>query len=104
MKAYFDAHVARHKKEPDRWASAHAWAALQVMEQAVAKAGLDRKALRDAIAAGEFDTVIGKVRFKNGENVSTPGVVSQWQSGEFEVVWPPDRATAPAMHPKPTWR
>ena len=50
-KAYFDAHVARHKKEPDRWASAHAWAALQVMEQAVAKAGLDRKALRDAIAS-----------------------------------------------------
>ena len=103
-KAYFDAHIARHKKEPDRWASAHAWAALQVMEQAVAKAGLDRKALRDAIASNEFDTVIGKVRFRNGENVSTPGVVSQWQSGEFEVVWPPDRATAPAMHPKPSWR
>ena len=53
--------------------------------------------LRDAIASSEFDTVIGKVRFKNGENVATPGVVSQWQSGEFEVVWPPDRATAPAM-------
>jgi branched-chain amino acid transport system substrate-binding protein len=103
-KAYFDAHVARHKKEPDRWASAHAWAALQVMEQAVAKAGLDRKALRDAIASNEFDTVLGKVRFRNGENISTPGVVSQWQSGEFEVVWPPDRATAPAMHPKPSWR
>jgi branched-chain amino acid transport system substrate-binding protein len=103
-KEYFAAHIARHKKEPDRWASAHAWAALQVMEQAVAKAGLDRKALREAIASSEFDTVIGKVRFRNGENVSTPGVVSQWQSGEFEVVWPPDRATAPAMHPKPSWR
>ncbi len=103
-KTYFDAHVAKHKKEPDRWASAHAWAALQVMQQAVAKAGLDRKALRDAIASGEFDTVIGKIRFKNGENVSTPGVVSQWQSGEFEVVWPPDRATAPALFPKPNWK
>jgi branched-chain amino acid transport system substrate-binding protein len=103
-KDYFDAHVARHKKEPDRWASAHAWAALQVMEQAVAKAGLDRKALRDAIAGGEFNTVIGKVRFRNGENVATPGVVSQWQGREFEVVWPPDLATAPALHPKPNWR
>jgi branched-chain amino acid transport system substrate-binding protein len=103
-KAYFDTHKARHNKEPDRWASAHAWAALQVMEQAVAKVGLDRKALRDAIASGEFDTVIGKVRFKNGENVATPGVVSQWQSGEFEVVWPPDRATAPAFFPKPNWK
>jgi len=103
-KAYFDAHKARHNKEPDRWASAHAWAGLQVMQQAVAKVGLDRKALRDAIASGEFDTVIGKVRFKNGENVATPGVVSQWQSGEFEVVWPPDRATSSALHPKPNWK
>lgn len=103
-KAYYDAHVAKFNKQPDRWASAHAWAALQVMEQAVAKAGLDRKALRDAIANGEFDTVIGKVRFRNGENVATPGVVSQWQAGEFEVVWPPDRATAPALFPKPNWK
>jgi branched-chain amino acid transport system substrate-binding protein len=103
-KAYFDAHVAKHNKEPDRWASAHAWAALQVLEQAVAKVGLDRKALRDAIANGEFDTVIGKVRFKDGENITTPGVVSQWQGREFEVVWPPDKATAPALFPKPAWR
>lgn len=103
-KAYFDAHLARHNKEPDRWASAHAWAALQVLEQAVAKAGLERKALREAIAGGEFETVIGKVRFKDGENITTPGAVGQWQGREFEVVWPPDRATAPALHPKPNWR
>jgi branched-chain amino acid transport system substrate-binding protein len=103
-KAYFDAHVARWKKEPDRWASAHCWAGLQILEQAVAKAGLDRKALRAAIAGGEFNTVIGKIRFKNGENVSTPGVVSQWQSGEFEVVWPPQNATSPAYYPKPNWK
>ena len=103
-KAYFDAHVARWKKEPDRWASAHAWAGLQILEQAVAKAGLERKALRDAIAGSEFTTVIGKIRFKNGENVATPGVVSQWQGGEFEVVWPPQNATSPAFFPKPSWK
>jgi len=103
-KAYFDAHVAKHKKEPDRWASAHAWAGLQILQQGVEKAGLDRKALRDYIAANEFDTIIGKIRFRNGENISTPGVVSQWQSGEFEVVWPPDRATSPAFFPKPNWK
>src|SRR5512134_2111570 len=103
-KAYFDAHVARWKKEPDRWASAHAWAGLQILEQAVAKVGLDRKALRDYIANNEFDTIIGKMRFRNGENVSTPGVVSQWQGGEFEVVWPPDRSTSPALYPKQPWK
>ena len=103
-RAYFDAHVARWKKEPDRWASAHAWAGLQILEQSVAKAGLDRKALRDAIAGGKFNTVIGEVRFRNGENISTPGVVSQWQGGEFEVVWPPQNATSPAYFPKPNWK
>jgi len=103
-KAYFDAHVKRWNKEPDRWASAHAWAGLQILEQSVAKVGLDRKALRDYIANTEFDTIIGKVRFKNGENVATPGVVSQWSGGEFEVVWPPDRATGPALFPKPAWK
>lgn len=103
-KAYFDAHVARWKKEPDRWASAHCWAGLEILQQAVEKVGLDRKKLRDYIASTEFDTVIGKIRFnKNGENVATPGVVSQWQSGEFEVVWPPQRSTAPALFPKPAW-
>ncbi len=103
-KAYFDAHVAKFNKQPDRWASAHAWAGLQILEQAVAKAGLDRKVLRDTIANGEFETILGKIRFKGGENISTPGVVSQWQAGEFEVVWPPDRATSSALFPKPNWK
>jgi branched-chain amino acid transport system substrate-binding protein len=102
-KAYFDAHVKRFQKEPDRWASAHAWAGLQILQAAVEKVGLDRKAIRDYIANNEFDTIIGKIRFKNGENVTTPGVVSQWQGSEFEVVWPPDRSTSPALFPKPAW-
>ena len=68
------------------------------------KVGLDRKALRDHIANSEFDTIIGKIRFKDGENVSTPGIVSQWQKGEFEVVWPSDRATAPENFPNPAWK
>ncbi|MGD9953179.1 MAG: amino acid ABC transporter substrate-binding protein [Burkholderiales bacterium] len=103
-KAYFDAHVARWKKEPDRWASAHAWAGLQILQQAVEKVGLDRAKIRDHIASTEFDTIIGKIRFKNGENVATPGVVSQWVDGEFEVVWPPQRATGASLFPKPGWR
>src|SRR5262245_33963146 len=102
-KEYFDAHVKRFQKEPDRWASAHAWAGLQILQAAVEKVGLDRKAIRDYVANNEFDTIIGKIRFKNGENVTTPGVVSQWQGGEFEVVWPPDRSTSPALYPKPAW-
>ena len=75
-------------KEPDRWASGACWAGLEILTAAVAKAGLDRKAIRDYVAGTEHDTILGKIRFVGSENVGTPGAVSQWQKGEFEVVWP----------------
>jgi branched-chain amino acid transport system substrate-binding protein len=103
-KAYFDAHVKRWQKEPDRWGSPHAWAGLQILQKAIETVGLDRKRIRDYIANTEHDTIIGKVRFQNGENVTTPGMVLQWQGGEFEVVWPQERATANAVYPKPDWK
>ncbi|RJF91941.1 amino acid ABC transporter substrate-binding protein [Noviherbaspirillum saxi] len=102
-KAYFDAHAAQLKKEPDRWASGHAWAGLEILQQAVDKVGLERKALRDHIASNEFNTILGKLRFERGENASVPGTVGQWQGGEFEVVWPEQRATAKLVA-KPAWK
>jgi branched-chain amino acid transport system substrate-binding protein len=65
--------------------------------------GLERKALRDQIAKNEFKTILGPMRFEGSENASIPGTVAQWQSGEFEVVWPKNRATA-ALMPKPAWK
>jgi branched-chain amino acid transport system substrate-binding protein len=103
-KTYFDAHTKRFGTEPDRWASGHCWAALQILTQAVGQAGLDRKAIRDLLAKTSFQTVIGTVRFAGTENVSTPGGVGQWQNGEFELVWPRSIATASLMAPKPAWR
>jgi branched-chain amino acid transport system substrate-binding protein len=104
-KAYFDAHVGKFgaQKEPDRWASGATWAGLEILTAGVAKVGLDRKALRDYIAATEHATILGKIRFVGSENVGTPGSVSQWQKGEFEVVWPKASATATLMAPKPAW-
>jgi branched-chain amino acid transport system substrate-binding protein len=102
-KAYFDAHVKRFGKEPDRWASGAGWAALEILTAAVGQAGLDRRAIRDYVADREHDTILGKVRFNGSENVGTPGTVSQWQKGEFEVVWPRSNATAPLMAAKPAW-
>jgi len=102
-KAYFDAHTKKFGKEPDRWASGHCWAGLEIMQQAVAKVGLERKALREQIAKNEFKTILGPMRFEGSENASIPGTVAQWQGGEFEVVWPKNRATAQLM-PKPAWK
>lgn len=103
-KAYFDAHTKKFGgKEPDRWASGHCWAGLEILTESVAKVGLDRKALRDHIAKNEFNTIIGKIRF-DGSEVSVPGTVGQWQNGEFEVVWPAKLATAKLNPSKPAWK
>ncbi|MBT9598821.1 MAG: amino acid ABC transporter substrate-binding protein [Vitreoscilla sp.] len=104
-KAYFEAHTKKFNgKEPDRWASGHCWAALEILTAAVAKAGLDRKAIRDYVAGTEHSTIIGKVKFSGSENIATPGTVSQWQNGEFEVVWPKGVATAALNPAKPAWK
>ena len=105
-KAYFDAHVKKFgaQKEPDRWASGHAWASLEIMTAAVAKVGLDRKAIRDYVAATTHKTIIGDVKFTGSENTATPGTVGQWQNGEFEVVWPAKVATAKLNPNKPAWK
>jgi branched-chain amino acid transport system substrate-binding protein len=96
--------VSSQKKEPDRWASAFAYASLQILEEAVGKVGLDRARIKGYLDATEFSTVVGPVKFVRGINVATPGMVGQWQKGEFEVVWPRDRATATAIVPKPAWQ
>ena len=102
-KAYFDAHVASQKKEPDRWASGACWAGLEILTQAVKLNGLDRKAIRDYIANTTHKTILGDIRFAGSENVGTPGTIGQWQNGEFEVVWPQARATAKLNTQKPAW-
>ena len=103
-KAYFDAHVASQKKEPDRWASGAAWAGLEILTNAVKSVGLDRKAIRDYVAGNTHKTIIGDIKFAGSENVGTPGTVGQWQNGEFEVVWPKARATAALNPNKPAWK
>ena len=104
-KAYFDAHTKKFDgKEPDRWASGHCWASLEILQASVAKAGLDRKALREVIATTTHKTIIGDVKFTGSENTATPGTVGQWQNGEFEVVWPTNVATAKLNPTKAAWK
>jgi branched-chain amino acid transport system substrate-binding protein len=105
-KAYFDAHVKKFgaQKEPDRWASGHCWAGMEILTNAVRQVGLDRKAMRDYIANTTHKTIIGDVKFTGSENTATPGTVSQWQNGEFEVVWPQKVATAKLNPAKAAWK
>jgi len=105
-KAYFDAHVKKFgaAKEPDRWASGHCWAGLEILTNAVKQVGLDRKAIRDYVANTTHKTIVGDIKFTGSENTATPGTVGQWQNGEFEVVWPQKLATAKLNPAKPAWK
>jgi branched-chain amino acid transport system substrate-binding protein len=104
-KTYFDAHTKKFGgKEPDRWASGACWAGLEILTNAVGRHGLDRKAIRDYVAGTTHKTIVGDIRFEGSENKGTPGTVSQWQNGEFEVVWPKQVATAALNPSKPAWK
>jgi branched-chain amino acid transport system substrate-binding protein len=101
---FFDKHVEMFGTEPDRWASAACYASAQVLGQAIELAGtLDPVAVKDTMAAGEFETVLGTVRFENQFNTIYPGQVGQWQNGEFEILAPLEQRTAEPIYPKPAW-
>jgi len=101
-KPFFDAYVAKFNEKPDYLDSALAYMSCEILQQAVAKAGLDREKIRQVIAGDSFDTINGPVKFDGVQNASTPTSFLQFQAGEAQLVWPPEIATAKVM-PKPAW-
>ncbi|MDH3235585.1 MAG: amino acid ABC transporter substrate-binding protein [Alphaproteobacteria bacterium] len=101
-KAFFEAYVKKYKQEPDFLDSAETWVSVEILEQAVAKAGLDKDKLRKTIATGSFDTIFGTVHFKGVENAVTKTGFLQIQKGKIHIVWPKDAATN-ALQPKGPW-
>ena len=101
---YFDRHVAMFGQEPDRWASAACYASGQILQQAIEAAGtLDPAAVQNAIAAGEFNTILGTVKFENQFNTVYPGNIGQWQNGEFLIIDPGANRQAEPIYPKSEW-
>jgi len=83
-----------------------AYACLQIMADSLQRAGtLDRDKIRDAIASTNMATVMGPMKFKpNGRGDGKYlQVVSQWQNGKDELVWPKDQGSAPLAYPMPPW-
>lgn len=93
-KPFYDAYVARYAMRPDYLDTALAYMSLEILQQAVATAGLDKDKLREAISTQTFDTINGPVKFEGVENVVTPTAFLQLQNGEMHLVWPAEVATA----------
>jgi branched-chain amino acid transport system substrate-binding protein len=101
-KAFFDDYSRRWKEPPDYLDSSICYVSCQILQQAVAKVGLDREKIRETISATTFDTIKGPVHFKGGVNDSTIPGLMQIQNGTLEIIWPKEIATA-SFKPKKGW-
>ncbi|WP_138469128.1 amino acid ABC transporter substrate-binding protein [Poseidonocella sp. HB161398] len=103
IRDYFARHEAFAGKAPDSWASAVTYASLEMLEQAVARAGLEHGALAKELSEGTFETVVGEVKLEDNQ-LRDLWWVGQWQGGAFRAVGPSGRegASAPVI-PKPDW-
>jgi branched-chain amino acid transport system substrate-binding protein len=99
-KPFYDAYSAKFKEPPDYLDTVLSYMACQILEQAVAKVGLDKEKLRQTIAGDTFQTIDGPVKFEGVVNVRTPTMFLQYQNGVFEIVWPKSEATAQMIGPK----
>src|SRR5690606_634031 len=89
-----DARAARHNTEHDYGNESLTYLSIEILEQAVAKAGLDKEKLREVISTETFSTINGNIKFDGVQNTITPVAFLQIQDGSLELVWPDSLATS----------
>ena len=86
--AFLEGYRKAFGADPDPVASVNAFVACQILEQAVARVGLDRRKLREAIGGMSFDTLVGPVSFEGNRNGTTPAGLISIETGGSRQVWP----------------
>ena len=91
------AHPAYHAIE--------AYAALLTAAAAINKANAAQPtAIRDAVKGIDLpDTPFGPIKFDQRGQNAHPVLITQIQSGQYKVVWPPDAAESKPIIPTPPW-
>jgi len=87
--------VGLYREQPS-YQAAQAYAAGQILERAVQRAGrLDRAAVHDALAQLDTNVLIGRfVVDRTGSQTKRFPMIVQWQHGRREIVFPPEIRTA----------
>ena len=101
-KPFHDAYRERWGVIPDYGDTVISYASAEILEAAVAAAGLDYEAMREHLVATTYDTIMGPIRFEKQSNVSTQPGISQIQNGVPELIYPPSIATS-TFQPKASW-
>ena len=83
-----------------------AYGSIQILAAAIEKAGtLDTTKIRDAIAATDMMTVMGKIKFRpDGTQIDPCNSVVQWLAGDRKLVWPKEFRETPFVYPIPPWK
>jgi branched-chain amino acid transport system substrate-binding protein len=104
LKAYFKRHTEVIGREPDRWASPVTYVSLQMLQQAIERAGkIDHAAIIKELQSGTFDTIMGKIKL-DGNVMPIVWWVGQWQDGEFVGLAPTKYEGAKGPKAKPDWK
>jgi branched-chain amino acid transport system substrate-binding protein len=80
------------------------YSCLEVTQQAIEKVGeIDRAKIRDVMAADNFKTIWGDIKYEKQLNAN-PWAVGQWQNGEVVGLYPANKSGAKKLQfPKPAW-
>jgi branched-chain amino acid transport system substrate-binding protein len=101
---YIEEFEAKYGKPPD-YHNVSASIGAEVFALAIEQAGsLDIDKIRDVIAAMDFETIYGPLKFgQGGGNIGVPGIFLQVLNGQSVVVYPSDQAGADFLYPLPAW-
>jgi len=82
-----------------------AYSCVQIVADAIERAGtLNPDDIREAIAQTNMMTVQGQITFRSdGTAVIQNNVVTQWQNGNIQLIWPFEMASANIIYPFPAW-
>ncbi len=98
---------ARFGKRPT-YHAATAYEAMMIMGDVVQKAGGDRKKIRETLASGTWNGIMGQVKFETGNGFTNQNdhqmLVTQYQGKETVTVYPPQFAKAKPVYPFPGWK
>jgi branched-chain amino acid transport system substrate-binding protein len=103
---FVSGYKAAYKNADPAEDAADAFAAAEILQQAVTTAGsLDQAKIRDWLHANTVQTILGPLSWKETGEPNGKFLLAQWQSGKAQVVAPADAATSPTIvNPKPDWK
>ena len=98
---------ARFGKRPT-YHAATAYESMMIMGDVVQKAGGDRKKIREALASGSWNGIMGQEKFETFEGFTNQNkhqmVVVQYQGGKPLTVYPQQAAKGKPVYPFPGWK